>query len=368
MMDMGGSKIVKDDEIDLFEIVRNVWSKRRFIVKVASIFFLFGIVVAFTSRREYQATTKLLPELNKSSGSGLGSLGGIAGLAGIDISGLSNSSGGLSTELYPELIRSLPFTVKLMQDTLYFESEDIHTNSTHYFEEVMGNSLSDYLVDYTIKLPWTILSSFSEQEITVEQEEGEFYRFPKEKWQLIENFSSRISLFMNEETGLITIYVEMPDPYAAAQLTEKVKDELTKQIIAYKTQKARTYLEFVTKTHDEAKQKFENLQFRLASATDQNRNVSSATSQIQLKNIEYQYNVAFDIYKGLATQLEQAKIKLKEDTPIFTVVEQASIPFEKSKPKRIRIMALSIFIGIVISTVFVLWKAYFPAFKAKLLM
>ena len=57
--------------------------------------------------------------------------------------------------------------------------------------------------------------------------------------------------------------------------------------------------------------------------------------------------MAFEVYKGLATQLEQAKIKVKEETPVFSVLEPVMVPIDKSKPKRKIILGVFIFIGIL---------------------
>jgi LPS O-antigen subunit length determinant protein (WzzB/FepE family) len=50
----------------------------------------------------------------------------------------------------------------------------------------------------------------------------------------------------------------------------------------------------------------------------------------------------------LATQLEQAKIKVKEETPVFTVLEPVKVPVDKSSPKRLLVLASSLIIGFIV--------------------
>ena len=47
----------------------------------------------------------------------------------------------------------------------------------------------------------------------------------------------------------------------------------------------------------------------------------------------------------MAKQLEQAKIQVKETTPILTIIDPVTIPLERSKPKRALILVLFTFLG-----------------------
>ncbi len=51
------------------------------------------------------------------------------------------------------------------------------------------------------------------------------------------------------------------------------------------------------------------------------------------------------MYSELAKQREQANIQVKEDTPIFTIVEPVTVPSEHSKPQRGLILIAFIFLG-----------------------
>lgn len=42
--------VVSDDEIDLVELAGVIWSKRRVIAKLTSMFLVLGLVIAFTSK------------------------------------------------------------------------------------------------------------------------------------------------------------------------------------------------------------------------------------------------------------------------------------------------------------------------------
>ena len=55
------------------------------------------------------------------------------------------------------------------------------------------------------------------------------------------------------------------------------------------------------------------------------------------------------VVQQLASQVEQAKLQVNKDTPVFTVINPVSIPYEKSKPQRLFIVLAFLSISLVIS-------------------
>ena len=78
---------------------------------------------------------------------------------------------------------------------------------------------------------------------------------------------------------------------------------------------------------------------------DKSRITSTAASQTRLERLQSEYDVAFEVYKGLASQLEQAKIELNKDKPVFTVLEPVIYPVERSEPRRGVILVLSVILS-----------------------
>jgi len=349
--------IVEEDQIDLREVVKIIWGGRKLIAMITSIFLVLGVVIALTSRVEYQAYCRLLPELNESSNKGLGGFGGLAGLAGIDLNGLSGS-GSLSPDLYPQIVNSLPSQIKIVNDTLYFEKENLRTSSWEYFKSHESAGLIGGIAKYTIGLPALIRSWMSDKDKSDVQNNSEFYRFTKEEWKFLTKFKERVNVYVDSKSGLIDIVVEMPDPMAAAQLTDIVLELMTNKVTEYKTEKIRIDLEFVQKAYDDAKAKFSQVQKQLAIVTDRNQNINSAAARIQIESIQNEYNLAFEIFKNLASRLEQSKIKLKENTPVFTVLEPVRVPEDKSKPKRFLIVFIFGFLGVAIAGAYVFLKNF----------
>ncbi len=352
---MSDKKIqTKEDEIDLVELAKYIWLHKIISLKIIGAFFVLGIVIAVTSNVEYKAHCRLLPEAQEDGIPDFGGLGGLAGLAGFELPGLGGS-GGLSPALYPAIVKSAPFLSKLIETPIYFEKEDTLTTSFIYFENIERPSLLKVAKEYTVGLPGKIKSIFKSKEVT-EIKNYNLVRFSKEEWKIIEEYSDRLSVEVDEETGIISIEAEMPDPVAAAETVSHLVDDLTKRIVEYKIGKAKANLDFVSERFDEASGQYEEKQRQLALFTDRNRNISNSIIQNEYQRLQNEMNIAFEVYQGIASQLEQAKIRVKEETPIFTVLEPVRVPEEKHKPKRMMIVFLSSFFGGIVSIIFIVLK------------
>ena len=67
-------------------------------------------------------------------------------------------------------------------------------------------------------------------------------------------------------------------------------------------------------------------------------------------------NISESIVQQLASQVEQAKLQVNKDTPVFTTIQPVTIPFERSAPKRSLIVITFLFLGFVLSCGYVLVK------------
>jgi uncharacterized protein involved in exopolysaccharide biosynthesis len=341
--------IIKDDEIDLIEVAKTIWAGRKLILKVTGVFFIIGLIIAFGSKVEYEASCKLMPENQEGMKSNLGGLGSLAGLAGINLD--MGGTGALTPELYPQIAQSVPFIMKVWNEPIEFEKQDTTVSSYIYFKEIDNPSILGLIFKYTVGLPFQIkawLTKSNDEQIS-KKNKDQIIRLSKEDTELLEKYRERISVDVDTKTGILTLTTEMPDAVASAELAQLSIDQLTKYVTDYKVSKAKENYNFVQARYNEAKIAFEKSQEALALFNDRNRNVVTALAQAESQRLQNEYNLAFEVYKGLATQLEQAKIKVKEETPIFTVLEPVKVPVEKSSPKKLIILTASIFLGFFMS-------------------
>ena len=318
-----------EDEIDLMQLIRKVWGARKSILLFTLLFFVIGVLIALFSAKEYTATTIMVPQTtdNKSTSG----LGGLAAMAGISLGGGSET---LPLTTYSKIIESVPFKQKLAQTKLTFS--DIPKPVT--YEEYCKNYTKPSLMGRVMGI-----FSFSKGTPTaapVTQDSTDITRLSDQERGILNSLDSRIKLNMSEKDGYFTLSFVMGEALPAAQMLETVTD--------FKLQKAKEEFDFVQKRFVEAEKDFKNKQYAVAGFQDRNRDLFSNLPQTRLQQLQAEYNLAFNVYTELAKQLEAKRIKMKEDQPIFAVIEPVTVPNERSKPKRMMIIAIWTFLGMVI--------------------
>ena len=68
---------------------------------------------------------------------------------------------------------------------------------------------------------------------------------------------------------------------------------------------------------------------------------SYRAEQVRLEN---EMNLAYQVYTSVAQQLQIAEAKVQEITPVYTIVEPATIPVKASKPSKAMILIGVIFL------------------------
>ena len=106
------------------------------------------------------------------------------------------------------------------------------------------------------------------------------------------------------------------------------------------------------------RKEYESAQQKLAVFDDKNQNVVTSLAKTERQKLQYDYDLAYEVYKSLAQQLEEGKIKVKEETPVFTIIEPIVIPIQKSEPLRIFITITFMLIGFL-GTVFYIFGKYY---------
>lgn len=337
----------EETEIDLIEVIRKLWAKRKFILKVTVVFMAFGVLIALFGPKEYTAGCTMVPQIGeKTTG---GNLSGLAAMAGINLG--SNSGGDvLMPNVYPKILSSVPFQKELMQTEIKFEDYEQPVRLLDYYtgEEYRKFSLLGTIKKYTIGLPGLILGALSKEEATPglpDSASSGIQSLSKEEDDCMKILANLVTLTVNDKEGYITLSASMPEPVAAAQLAYKVQVLLQKYVTEFKIEKARANLEFIEERYADAKSEFERKQEELAEFRDANRNFASAVAKTTEERLSNEYAVVLGVYSELAKQREQANIQVKEDTPIFAVVEPVTVPTERSKPKRALICVAFTFLG-----------------------
>jgi uncharacterized protein involved in exopolysaccharide biosynthesis len=154
--------------------------------------------------------------------------------------------------------------------------------------------------------------------------------------------------------GNVSINCSLPEAYAAAQLVQNTQTLLQRYITEFKIEKAKVDQEFIQQRYEEAKKNYQAAQQQLALFRDRNKNMSQSIAKTEEERLYGEYTLITGVYSELAKKLEQAKIQVKEETPVFTVISPVSVPTQKSHPNRPLIVVISMFIGFILGSTWVL--------------
>jgi len=356
--------VKNNDEIDLLELAKTFWNGRKTILKTMFVAGIVGVIIALLSPKEYTATTTIVPQTS-SSASKLGGLSSLAAMAGFN---LDNATSGeiLSPTVYPEIVSSVPFQMDLMNIPFSFAEVNHPVSLYEYYAEIAKPGVMALIGKYTIGLPGVIISAIkadSEQKINTESKGP--IALTKKQEKVREMVSEKVTMNMDTKQGFITLQATFPEALLSAQVADQARELLQKYITRFKIEKASDKLSFIEQRYEETKKEFEKAQEHLARFRDQNKNVSSMMARTEEERLQSEYSITTTVYNELAKQLEQAKIQVKEETPIFSILEPAMVPREKSKPKKPMIVFIWLFLGGIIGTGIVFGKEFLKDIKPK---
>ena len=346
------NNMLEEQEIDLVELIQRMWINRGLIVKVTIGFMVFGLLIAIFSSKVYTASCDVVPQTSSSSSSSR--MSSLAALAGININQAQDIKT-LSPFVYENIMKSTTFRKELMQTMIDTEKTDHPISFYEYCtsEELNKPSVLDYILKYTIGLPGVIWSAIrGEQPKTNYGEIGgddkaSIQTLSKDEYESIKFLSQSVSITLDDKKGYVTITANMPEALAAAQMAQATVTLLQKYITEFKIEKVQSNLDFVQERFDEAKRNFEDVQARRARLRDANMNTTRYSARTEMERLDAEYTLAQGVYTSLAQQVEQAKISVKETTPILTVIKPVTVPYKKSKPQRAMILFAFTFLGAV---------------------
>ncbi len=350
-----------EDEIDLIPLLETVWAGRQTIIKYLIIFGLIGLFVAIFSPKEYTATTVMVPSTVEKGKAG--ALGGLAAMAGINLSG--GSSEVIPPTLYPKVVESVPFKQQLIQTKIDTEESSEPVSYKAYYIDIHSPGLLGYIKQYTIGLPGFILKNLRGDNDTLNNKFESLIFVTKEEKEVYEILEEHLQLSVNDKDGYVELSVSMPEAISAAQLAQRAQQLLQEYITEFKSKKAKEQLHFVQERFKEKEKEFRKAEYALANFQDRNKNVISAKAATKEKQLKARYNLAYGVYSELAKQIEQQKIQVKEDTPVFSIIEPVSVPTEKSKPRRALILIIWLFLGGVIGIGIVFGREFLKNLKRK---
>lgn len=335
--------------IDLSKIIKIIWEHRKTFYKTLPIAFVLSCVYILGIPRYYSTNSKLAPELGNSMNTG--TLGSLASSFGIDLSSME-SSDAITPLLYPDLMEDNGFVARMFNIQVENVDGDVKTTYYKYLQKHTKKSLWSY--------PIIWIKSLLPKEGSKLKGNGKAkpspYIMNDEQDGIANAIRSNIGLSVDKKTGVITISVKDQDPLICKQLADSVSRHLQEFITEYRTNKARIDLEYYQNLTAEAKHEYELARQRYGSYADANTDVILESFRSKRDDLENDMQLKFNNYSLVSTQLQQAKAKVQERTPAFTIIKGASLPIKPAGPKRMIFVFAIMFLTTIITSIVVCRK------------
>lgn len=332
-----------ETEIDLIQLFQKVWIEKKIILKWCGIAAIIGLIVAFSIPKEYTTTVTLAPETSNGNRS-LGSLSALAGMAGINI-GNNQGEDALSPELYPDIVSSVAFMTELFNVPLQSLDNKINTTVYNYILKEQKVPWWNYILSLPIKAVDATISLFEDQNEKDSSHVINPFHLTKDEEKVITELDRKISVLIDKRNNLVTLSVTMQEPLISATLTDTVLCKLQNYITDYRTNKSRKDLEFTQKLFEESQHKYFEAQQQYANYVDQNKNLMLRSVQVKQERLQNEMNLAYNLYNQTAQQLQLAKAKVQENTPVYTIIQASTVPLKPSRPSKVLILVTFIFLG-----------------------
>lgn len=348
-----------EEEIDLLELARKVWAERKLVLRWCGYAVVVGLVVALSIPKEYTATAVLAPETS-SSKNALGGLGALASMAGINVGNMTDNDA-VNPDLYPDVVASVPFVIELFPVEVESADGDLRTDLYDYLKHRTRRTWWSVVLAAPFKAVGWGLSLVRGKEPESDGSNVDPFRLKPDEDRIAEALGRRVQVIIDKKSSLVTLSVTMQDPLIAATVADTVMRNLQNYVTDYRTNKARNDLKFTQQLYDESQRDYYAAQQRYARYMDNNQNVVRRLVRTEQERLQNEMTLAYNIYNQMAQQLQLAKAKVQESTPVYAVVQPASVPLKPSKPSKIMILAGFVFLAAAAAMTWILFVRDFVA-------
>lgn len=346
----------KEKEIDILAMLYKLWSNKKLILIWCMWGVLAGLIIAFSIPREYTTKVKLAPEAKSRTATLSGSLGALASMAGISASG-NSSSDAVYPQLYPDIVESVPFIMSLLEVPVT-DKKDREFSVKDYILEETGRPWWGYVIGaprMAVKLITGNKKEEPQEDADSLSSSHHNFKLSFQEDAIVREIRNRVKANVDQKTNVITITVEMQDPMVSAILADTVVSRLREYITNYRTNKARKDLEYAQKLNDEAQHEYYDAQQRLADYIDRNQNLATQSARIARERLENESSLAFNLYNETSLQVQNAKSRVQETTPVYTEITPVTVPLRPTSPRKGLIIGGCTFLAFVICCAWILF-------------
>ncbi|MBA6381041.1 LPS O-antigen length regulator [Colwellia sp. BRX10-1] len=295
-----------DDDIDLAELWRAIWSGKYIIIVISFIFAVSSIAFALSKPDVYKASILLAPASSDSAG-GMGALagqfGGLASLAGISLGGGGTDKTALALEIIKSRAFLETFIIKheLLVPLMASENWDRATDSLVINKELYDSKNKKWLreVSYPKK---SVPSS----------------------WEAYQQFLSLLAISQDKITSLVTIDIEFYSPDIAKKWLVWLITDVNNFMREQDEKEAQSSIDYLTK-------------------------------QLEKTEVSAMETVFYQLIEEQTKNMMLTKVSAEY---VLKTIDPAQVPDTKAKPKRALIAVLGTMLGGILSVLIVLIRHF----------
>ena len=341
---------IHKEKLNFSILLQDMKKRKRLYYIVLPITFVVVAIYALGIPNTYKCTVKLAPELSSRKASS--SLASLASTFGVTLSNGANGEDAIFPTLYPELMNSTTFRVSLFPIMIHRKGE---SNEMTYYDYLLNEQKSPWWSKVKQAIMGFIFGSDDKTD-DVEENNVNTFQLTKRQTRIERTIGKRVVCDVDKKTMVITIDVIDQDPLIAATMADSIQRKLQQYITDYRTSKAKVDVEYYEALFSETKERYEKALHDFAYFSDHNQKVLLQSVRSQQTKLENELALQQQAYTQVSAQLINAKAKLQEEKPAFTILQPATVPIQKSAPSRAKICIVWLFLAFLGTTAYIFHK------------
>ena len=306
-----------------------LWQRRKVFYWLWPATFVLACALILCVPRYYTCDVLLAPETQNVGASG--SLQSLASSFGFDMRSMT-SQDAVYPQLYPDLLASPDFLVKLFDTPVATADGEYEGN---YYEYLSKRYKYAFWKRWKYKVkswitpqePAPVLKNKSDKKVDV-------FCLSKQQWNVLELMQQNIECTVDKKTDAITISVTAQDKLVCAIMADSVCAALQNFITEYRTVKNRTDLKYYEDVMNSAYGEYQEASKKYIRFVDSHSGINLEQYRIEAQNLETEMQLKQAAYTSFQKQYLATQARLQENTPVFTVLQSASVPKKPAGPKR----------------------------------
>lgn len=348
---ISGEQPTQTGYIDVKELFLTIWSRRKVFYWVLPITFVLSAALILCVPKYYVCEVVLAPEAQASGQAG--SLQALASSFGFNMQNLTGADA-LYPTIYPDIAKSPDFLVTLFDVPVTTAEGDF---SGTYYNYIAKKHKRFFLKRWKSNIKKLITPKEPEVKLANKdsKKDVDIFCMTKGQWFVLDMMQKNISCKVDRKTEVITFRVKAQDKLVCAIMADSACAALQHFITDYRTKKARVDIDYYNEVMNDAHQEYLEACERYIRYADSHSNMNLERFRIEGKNLETEMDIKQAAYTSFQKQYLATQARLQENTPVYTVIQSASVPIMAAGPRRTIFVLAMLFLATCVTS-FVLCK------------